>query len=115
MNKYLEKIANDHIIEGLVSPAWQQKEIAHDHGKTGPEGWDAYGAHLAGSQRAGWRGVGHGLMGGLGGAAIGALIDRHDPRLALGLGLTGYAVGGAHGIYTSLKNQAHEAHEKYSK
>lgn len=121
-NKYLEKIAKDHMVKGWISPAWQENAIAKDHGKEGLKGAGAnVGKHVVGATRSGVRGFAHSLVGGavgmVGGAAVSALSKgKINASRAKDAGtMAGSAIGTIHGTQKSLRNQAAEAHEKYGK
>lgn len=129
-NKYLEKIAKDHMLKGYVSPAWQENAIAKDHGKEGLKGTGAnVKKHLIGGLRTAGRGYAHGAAGGAAGAGVGAALGAAGSAIKGGLkgaksgGGVGALVGGIagayggvyHGVHKSLRNQAAEAHKKYSK
>lgn len=117
-NKYLEKIASDHMREGYLSPAWQENAIAKDHGKKGLEGVGPnVKKHLIGVSRAVGRGYLEAAGAGAAGAGVGALAGKAFGKTLVGA-LAGAAVGAygglSHGAYKSIKNQAAEAHKKYS-
>lgn len=119
-NKYLEKIAKDHMVKGYISPAWQENAIARDHGKEGIKGVGAnIGKHVGGEFRKAGRGYLEGIAGGIGGAVVGtgvnALTRGKLPNAGTALGIAGAIGGTVHGAYKSLRNQASEAHEKYKK
>lgn len=111
-NKYLEKIAADHILKGLISPAWQQHAIAKEHGHRGPEGLGPnITSHFVGTGRAGGRAWldGTGLR--VAGRLIGSVGGTKGEEAGAALGTL---AGSVHGYYKSLKNQAKEHHEDYS-
>lgn len=123
MNKYLEKIAADHMLRGYISPAWQENTIAREHGQEGLKGFkDNAKKYLTGLGRTAGRaalegGVGS-LAGGAAGLGLSKLVKNRMPITSLlapyiGGSLGGFT-GGIHGGYKSLKNQAAEAHAKYS-
>jgi len=112
---------NDHKIEGYISPAWQENAIAKDHGKEGLKG---VGANVSKHITGGLRVAGRGYLEGFGGSVAGGLIGQavglagknaHAVRTGTSVGATLGGLGGlAHGVYSSLKNQADEAHKKYA-
>jgi hypothetical protein len=121
-NRYLEKIAEDHMITGWISPAMQEKAIARDHGKEGLTGNREYlKKALTGTSRVIGRGLLEGAVGGAVGGAAGLAAGVHlggtkeDAKLkALIGGLAGMYGAYIHGVQSSLRNQAAEAHKKYS-
>jgi hypothetical protein len=118
-NKYLNKVANDHKLRGYISPAWQENSIAKDHGREGLKGVGAnVGKHITGHIRVLGRGVAESLGGagvGVGAGALIAKLTKKNPQLGALIGANlGYVTGGVHGVVKSLKNQAAEAHLKYS-
>ena len=123
MNKYLEKIASDHMLRGYISSAWQENAIAKEHGQEGLKGFKANAKkELIGKGRVFGRSVLEGAAGSLAGEAAGLgvskLVRNRMPITSLlaphvGKHLAGLA-GALHGGYRSMKNQAAEAHAKYS-
>lgn len=121
-NKYLEKIAqSNHVLKGMISPAWQERAIAADHKKTVHQTTgETLGAHYGGHQRAALRGAVEGLAGGTGGALLGAgigALTRHPEGAARGAligGGAGLVGGNLHGTVKSYQNQGKEFHKKYS-
>lgn len=126
MNKFLsqiEKMAQDkatlgEIARGYISPAWMENNIAKKHDKEGLKGAGAnVKKHLIGGLRQAGRMYAEGAGGGVLGAAVGAGVGalKKDPKLgAMVGGLAGAYSGMMHGGFKSLKNQANEAHQKYS-
>jgi hypothetical protein len=160
MNKYLEKLASsDHIMKGVISPAWQQEAIAREYGKTLDY---PVKTEIKGRARSVGRGLLEGGVAGVGTTAAGlALVkptlDRvsrsktkatdayvrsirriaPSPRKTMAEAVKVHAIhnkvfdniarrvfgaaalagtaGAIHGAYASLKNQAQEAHNEYSK
>ena len=119
----VKEAASNHIIKGMVSPAWQEHAIAKDHGKESNAG---VGKHIKGALRANGRSIVEGVAGTAVGGGIGAAIGAGIAKakhldvstgakigggIAGGLGLYG---GIGHGVYKSLKNQGEEAHQKYA-
>lgn len=117
---HLEKKAKaDETLRGIISPAWQENHIAKKHGEKGLEGVGAnVKKHLTGDLRVVGRSLVEGAAGGWLGRAAGAAagkLAKKDPRTAAALGaMSGYYAGAVHGQIKSLKNQAAEAHAKYS-
>lgn len=140
-NKYLEKVAADHTLKGLVSPAWQEHAIAKEHGKKGPGAVESVVGDVAGRVRQSFNtgsgivgGAAKGLtagaiLGGLGGAALmmkghrGLPLSKAIKTQAAGemagmMGATGAVIGGVKGGYNGLmdtvKQHAKEVHHEYS-
>jgi hypothetical protein len=111
-NKYLEKIASNHMLEGAFFPAWQESQIAYDKGVDTSKNWgQVYEKHMGGLARQSLRSSTEATLG----AAAGSLADRVVKTKSGKLGkVLGGTVGGLHGWYASTKNQATEAHKKYS-
>lgn len=120
-NKYLEKIAKDHMLKAYLSPAWQENAIAKEHGKEGLKGAVRnVGKHFGGGFRAKGRAALEGITGAGVGAALGVGVGvlskgKINPQNAASIaGGAGNMVGVLHGGYKSYKNQAAEAHKKYA-
>lgn len=111
-NRYLEKIANDHMIVSLISPAWQRHRIAQDHGLKDAGNWgQTLATDAGGDARAGLRSAAEGYAGGVVGSAVGALVN---PVAGLRTGkIAGRILGGVHGYWKSHRNQARDFHHEF--
>lgn len=118
------KVSKGDIARSYISPAWAEKNIAKKHGKQGKGAGGLIGKHITGSLRAAGRAYGEGVLGGTAGYGAGKLTELAAKKLGKNLPHSGYAgligagagyvAGGLHGGYKSFKNQAIEAHKKYS-
>lgn len=117
-NKYLEKIASDHMIRGMISPAWQQNAIAKDHGHSSAGNWgQALEKHVGGDSRQAMRSGVEGAVTGAIGGAVSRLATLNNPssaKITRAVSGASAVIGSLHGWYKSTKNQAAEAHKKYS-
>ena len=117
-NRYLEKIAkSDHILEGLISPALQEKSIVKQYGKEGPTGFkQQVKSHLKGELKSLPK-VG---VGAVGGAILGGLAGRLSPRKYRALSVPagaylGSSIGMFSGSILGRKALAKDYHAEYSK
>lgn len=124
-NRYILKASSNqqkaYLARGWVNPAWQENSIARDHGHESATPEDLIKAHSIGKSRRLLRGLGEGLAGAVAGGVLGTIAGRkygYNPSVdqvssgIIGAGL-GAISGAAHGVHKSLKNQAHEAHNRY--
>jgi len=105
-NKVLQKLASNHAIAGLISPAWQKHKISRDYGVEGDKNWgQVLGTHVGGRVRQVLRaGVEGGLSSGLARVAISRV--KKGPVAIAG------AAGSIHGLVASVQNQDREMNEE---